>query len=92
MKRVAFLGAILLAPLLLAAVGVCSDVQAPPEFHLDGQTCCAVSHCSLLAIGLLGVGLGADVTTVPSARAVLARSAAQQPVSPPPELLALRSA
>ncbi len=93
MKRVVVLVVILLAPVLLAAAGVCSAAQAVPAFHFDGpEGCCAVSHCSLLAMGVLGIGLGVDVTALPSVTAVLARSTAQQPVSPPPELLALRSA
>jgi hypothetical protein len=92
MKRVVFLVAIVLAPVLLAAAGVCG-AQAAPAFQFDGpEGCCAVSHCSLLAMGVLGVGFWGDVTTPPSVTAVLARSTTQQPVSPPPELLALRSA
>ncbi len=91
MKRVVFLGAILLAPVMLVAAGVCS--QASLEFHFDGpEGCCAGSHCSLLVMGLLAIGPCADVTELASMTAVLARSTGQQPVSPPPELLALRSA
>lgn len=93
MKRVVFLVAILLAPVLLAAAGVCSAAQASPDFQSDGpEGCCAVSLCSLLATGLLGIGVWVDVTALPSVTAVLARSTAQQPVSPPPELLARHSA
>ena len=83
---------VIVAVLLLIA-GICAGEQARLTPHPDvSETCCGFVQCSMLPSVLLGftpwlIARNLRPEAVPSVR-----FSAQDPLSPPPELIALRSA
>jgi hypothetical protein len=84
---------VLVVVVLLLIVGICAADQARLMPHLESsEACCGFVQCSVLPIALLGFVLWATVAYLRPPTTPLIRSAVEDPLSPPPELIALRSA
>jgi len=78
---------VIVGVLAFLLVGLC----LPGQFltpHLEGsEGCCGLVQCYVLAVGVFVLGLSIAVMLLWLATSVLVRSAIQQPIAPPPELI-----
>ena len=85
--------ALLLVSVLLLLVGICAGEQTRLTPNFEGsEACCGLTQCSVLTIALLGAALLGVGTRLKPAVILTVLSAVRDPLSPPPELIAFRSA
>jgi len=85
--------ALLVIGVLLLIAGLCTADQARVTLdHEAAEACCAFTQCSVLPIALFIFALLAAGAYLRPTTLLLVRSAVQDPLSPPPELIAFRSA
>lgn len=78
---------------LLLVAAICAGDQTRLTPHLEASdACCGFVQCSVLLITLVGFALWVTGANVRLEAAPSIRSTAQDPLSPPPELIALRTA
>jgi hypothetical protein len=85
--------ALLVVAALLFVVGICAgeQTQMTPQLEVS-EACCAFTQCSMLSSALLGVGLLATGAYLRSGTTPPVRSAVEDLLSPPPELIVFGSA
>ena len=78
--------------LLLLVAGICAGEQTRSTQHLDvAEACCAFTQCPGLPMALVVLVPGIVGAYLQTGVVPLVRSAVRDPLSPPPELIALRS-
>jgi hypothetical protein len=93
MRRVVAFPLAVLAVVFIVLVGLCATDLVTPAPHLDGSDgCCGFVHCVGLIPGVASVAVGAAAMLAHATVSTPARSASRRPLSPPPELIALRAA
>lgn len=73
---------------LVLAFGACAGVPSLAASHLEGsEACCGLVDCSALTISLVSLMVPVVAASVRYGAAPSGRSAALQPIPPPPEPL-----
>jgi len=78
---------------LLLVVAICGGEQTRVAPHLEAsEACCGFVQCSALTVSLIALALLAAGAYLSAATSLPVRSTVEDPLSPPPELIAFRSA
>lgn len=85
--------AVLILAVLLLVVAICAGEQTRVAPHLEAsEACCGFVQCSALTVPLIALALLAAGAYLSPATSLPVRSTVEGPLSPPPELIAFRSA
>jgi len=84
--------ALVIVAVLVLLAGICAGGQTHLTPHLEASEACCAFSCSVLPVGFTAFALWAVVASLKQATVPSVRSAIKDPLSPPPELIAFRSA
>lgn len=84
---------LLVVAVLVLLVAICAGDQTRLTQDFEGsEACCGLTHCPVLAMAVSGVALWVAAASLGPTTALPVASILEGPLSPPPELIALRSA